>query len=64
MIQYDLKCRNCGKEFMIRTSFSKLKDATCPHCESTNHKRVYKANITGPVRTSQGNAIPPTSGFT
>ncbi|WP_188430538.1 FmdB family zinc ribbon protein [Kroppenstedtia guangzhouensis] len=58
---YDLKCKDCCREFEVYTSFSKLKEATCPNCSSRNHERIYKANIKGPV-TRGGSS--PSSGFT
>lgn len=62
---YDLKCRDCRREFDVYTSFSKLKEAACPNCGSKSHERIYKANIKGPVtgmRSSSG--YRPSSGFT
>jgi len=64
MALFDLRCKDCEKEFTAIVSFSKLAGEKCPHCDSQNHERVYKAHFTGPVNTSSsGGSSIPTSGF-
>lgn len=64
MILFDLRCKDCEQEFTKMVSYSKLAETECPHCHSTNHERVYKANIKGPVKSSGSGFTPTSSGFT
>ncbi|WP_017754469.1 FmdB family zinc ribbon protein [Calidifontibacillus oryziterrae] len=65
MAFFDLRCRDCQKEFTEMVSFSKLSEVKCPDCGSTNHERVYKANIKGPISSGSGGGYaPPSRGFT
>ncbi|HLR71648.1 MAG TPA: zinc ribbon domain-containing protein [Pseudogracilibacillus sp.] len=63
---FDLRCNECQKEFTKMTSYSKLAESKCPHCNSENHERVYKANIKGPIKSGSGSGgfTPTSSGFT
>lgn len=66
MALFDLRCKDCRREFTKMVSFSKLSETKCPHCDSRNHERVYKANIKGPITSGSGSGgyNPPPSGFT
>lgn len=66
MAIFDLRCNDCQKEFTKMVPFSKLPDVKCPDCGSSNHERIYKANIKGPVSSSSGNGPSrvSSSGFT
>lgn len=66
MALYDLRCKDCQKEFSKMVSFSKLPEVKCPTCGSINHERVYKANVKGPISSGSGSGgyIPPSRGFT
>lgn len=66
MALYDLRCNDCKKEFNTMVPFSKLHEVQCPICGSTNHERVYKANIKGPVSSGSGGGgtVAPSGGFT
>lgn len=66
MALFDLRCNDCQQEFTKMISYSKLAETNCPHCNSKNHERVYKANIKGPVNSGSGSggSTLPSSGFT
>ncbi len=66
MALFDLRCNDCQKEFNKMVPFSKLPEVKCPVCGSTNHERVYKANIKGPVSSGSGGGgtSAPSRGFT
>lgn len=61
---FDLRCKDCNREFETIIPFAKLKEATCPHCRSNNHERVYKANVKGPMKSRNSQPSIPASGFT
>ncbi|PLV56214.1 transcriptional regulator [Thermotoga sp. SG1] len=42
MPTYTFRCKNCGKEYTIFTSYSKVEEVKCPHCGSKEKERVYK----------------------
>lgn len=58
MALFDLRCQSCEKEFQKMVPFAKLKEVKCPSCKSMQHERVYKANVTGPVRSSNSSTQP------
>lgn len=66
MALFDLRCKDCQQEFVKMVAYSKLAETKCPHCNSTNHERVYKANVKGPISSGSGSGgyTPPSSGFT
>lgn len=66
MALFDLRCNECQHEFTKMVSYTKLAETKCPHCNSKNHERVYKANIKGPITPGSGSSgyTHPSSGFT
>ena len=44
MPTYEFKCNKCEKKFSLQLSISdydRKKTYTCPHCGSTNTKRIF-----------------------
>lgn len=68
MALFDLHCNECNEEFTKMVAYAKLPEAACPKCGSTDHRRVYKATIKGPITSSGSKSSsyysPPVRGFT
>jgi putative FmdB family regulatory protein len=57
---YDLKCKECGKEFNIRASMKEREEKLilCPNCSNNTHEAVFtKVNIIS-SRKSSGSECP------
>ncbi|MDI3280707.1 MAG: zinc ribbon domain-containing protein [Bacillota bacterium] len=55
---YDMRCRQCGKEFTIMASWQEKENATCPRCGSNQVEQLYRSFALGKGTSGGGGCSP------